>query len=277
MPGYSTLFWPKTRKKLFLSGHKYPGFAAREAVQLDLLRKHSRIPVPQVYFNLNTAVHGCEALIMETLDGINADITFPSQEVQNHFVTTVIENLIHLHTVSNEQGFGEIGGPFFHNWSAFYQSKIDAIHLALQEPLKRKGISADVFWIIEKSYQAAPQVFSNAARQAVLVHSDYNIWNMLVDANTFAPTGIIDPIDAGWCDPEIDLFHLSNGRPDLKMLDKYFEITGASDEQFWLRFYFYRFWDDLKHYINVGWYEEKHFQGYADKLEREMDKFVEGA
>ena len=34
------------------------------------------------------------------------------------------------------------------------------------------------------------------------------------------------------------------------------ECFGARvDDGFWLRFKFYRFWDDVKHFVRMGWYE----------------------
>jgi hypothetical protein len=94
---------------------------------------------------------------------------------------------------------------------------------------------------------------------------------MMVDPETLTLTGIIDPIDAGWSDPEIDLFHLPNARPDFGLLDRYLQEIQV-DESFWARFHFYKFWDDVKHYLRMGWYEEARFRSYAQDLEKAMNE-----
>ena len=125
--------------------------------------------------------------------------------------------------------------------------------------------------VIDRSFEAFGSIFEGASRRPSLVHSDYNAWNMMVDPKTYELTGVIDPIDAGWSDYEIDLFHLANCRPDLKLLDRYLQEIEV-DERFCLRYRFYRFWDDVKHYLRMGWYGEERFRHYARELEQAMDE-----
>ena len=66
-------------------------------------------------------------------------------------------------------------------------------------------------------------------------------------------------------DREIDLFHLANCRPELGLLERYLQEI-EPDALFQARYMFYRFWDDVKHYVRMGWYEEGRFRRYGDEL-----------
>ena len=134
----------------------------------------------------------------------------------------------------------------------------------------RATVSPYVLGVVDRSCEAVDAIISRPGARPSLVHSDYNTWNMMADPRTCVPTGIIDPIDAGWCDSEIDLFHLANCRPEIGLLERYLREVDL-DEPFWMRYRFYRFWDDVKHYLRVGWYDEERFSGYARELETSMD------
>jgi len=53
-------------------------------------------------------------------------------------------------------------------------------------------------------------------------------------------------------DPSFNLFHLANCRPDIGLLERYLQEIDL-DDSFWMRYRFYRFWDDVKRYLRVGW------------------------
>jgi hypothetical protein len=89
----------------------------------------------------------------------------------------------------------------------------------------------------------------------------------------FQLTGILDPLDAGWGNYEIDLFHLANGRPELGLLKHYLKQRPAT-ESFWLRYHFYWFWDDVKHYLRMGYYDEKQFRHNARLLAKAMQEYL---
>ena len=251
--------------------HKYPGRSQKEGNQLAALREVAVAKVPRVY-----ALHPyandfpCEALSMEVIPGINASkVVFPDVQFQQRFVEQAVENLLVWHAVSNERGFGELQGPFTPTWVEYFKERIASYHRRLHQDERRAIVSDYVMRIVERSFETMDLIFRGSSPTSSLVHSDYNAWNMMVDPETFELTGIIDPIDAGWSDSEIDLFHLPNCRPELGLLERYLQEI-CVDEGFWLRFRFYRFWDDVKHYVRMGWYEEGRFRRYAEELESSM-------
>jgi aminoglycoside phosphotransferase (APT) family kinase protein len=252
--------------------HKYRGYSARERDQLQALARHSAIRVPEVYH-----VHEYsdrlpfEALIMEYVPGVNASkLEFPTKVIERQFVEAIVRNLLAWHAISNPRGFGQIGGPFYGTWTEYFQHQISGYHEAVHQEQLAAAVSGYVMGVIDRSFAALAQIFRNSAHVSSLVHGDYNLWNVLADPDTCEPTGIIDPIDAGWADREIDLFHLANCRPELGLLNRYLQEIEL-DGLFRVRYTFYRFWDDVKHYVRMGWYDEGRFSGYARELEVAMD------
>jgi len=252
--------------------HKFGGRGVSEARQLQVLRQHATVRVPEVYaLHPGSPSFPCEALTMEYIPGIKAsEVAFPARS-RARFVDQAVEGLRAWHAVHHPAGFGELDGPFHATWLGSFRGRIARYHAHVHGPPHRTVISAPVMRTIDRSFEAIDAIFVGASARASLVHSDYNAWNMIVDPETYALSGVIDPIDAGWSDPEIDLFHLANCRPELGLLERYLEGIEV-DASFWLRYRFYRFWDDVKHYCRVGWYGEGRFRGYADALEEAMDE-----
>jgi aminoglycoside phosphotransferase (APT) family kinase protein len=261
------------RPDCIVKGFKFPGYAAQERAQLELLARHAPLKLPAVY-----AVHEqapdlpFEALIMETIPGINASqIAFPDAATRERFADALVDNLLAWHAVRHPAGFGPIEGPFHETWLDFLGARIGAYQQAVHAPQHAGTVSAYVLRVIDRSFERRAEILAHCSAVASLIHGDYNLWNVMADPDTFEVTGVIDPIDGGWGDPEIDLFHLPNCRPDVGVLERYLDKV-AVRQGFALRYAFYRFWDDVKHYLRVGWYEEGRFRGYAETLEAEMDR-----
>lgn len=255
--------------------HRHPGIAGSESRQLAVLKEHSLVSVPTVY-DLQTYSEDCpcDLIFMEDLPGMcAADVQFQDERTQSRFVDMAVENLKAWHSVHHDGGFGGLDGPFYPSWAEALFARITRYMGELREDRHRAVISEYVMGVIETSYAEFQGIFSGACSQPSLVHSDYNAWNMLVDPCTYELSGVIDPIDAGWADPEIDLFHLPNCRPELGLLAKYLEGR-ETDDAFQMRYHFYRFWDDIKHYLRMGWYEEERFSEYAKALESDMKRLL---
>jgi aminoglycoside phosphotransferase (APT) family kinase protein len=253
--------------------HKFAGRGVREADQLVVLRRHAIARVPEVYaLHLPSQDAPCEALIMEYIPGISASkVQFPDQRTEDQFVDAVVGNLRAWHAVRNPAGYGELDGPFYGTWLGAYGARIARYHRRARDEPHQAVISAPVMRAIDRSFEAMDAILCGGSARPSLVHGDYNAWNMIVNPESYALSGVIDPLDAGWADPEIDLFHLANCRPELGLLARYLEGSDVG-ARFWLRFRFYRFWDDVKHYLRMGWYGEERFRRYGQELESAMDE-----
>lgn len=279
---YGMVYLVETDKppyKLVVKWYKHAGNNERESSQLKLLGRHSLIKVPEAF-----AIHrhsddlAYEAMMMEFIEGVNAGgIEIEDSARRDRFAGRIVDNLIALHAVTNGKGFGEEGSSaLFPDWTSCYRTKVDRMYGEITSARFAQIISPEVMNTIEQSYRQFDQVFRDGPATSSLVHSDYNLWNILVDPQTFEPTAIIDPFDAGWADKEIDLFHLQNANGDrFRLLERY-RSQVALTELFDVKNAYYRFWDDIKHLIHVGWYEEEHFRNYGGKLEEQLrDKITE--
>jgi aminoglycoside phosphotransferase (APT) family kinase protein len=253
--------------------YKHRGRGEREARQLKVLRRHALVQVPRVYhLQLRWGKFPGEALLMEHVPGVRAsDVQFPDERTKDRFVDRAVANLKAWHQVTNPAGFGELEGPFYADWLQFYGARIGRYHERIHQGPHRAAVSGYVMGVVDRSYEAIGTLFRSTSERPSLTHSDYNAWNMMVDPKTYELTGVIDPLDAGWADREIDLFHLANCRPELGMLERYLENVPV-DPGFWARHWFYRFWDDIKHYLRMGWYDEETFREVGAKLLAAMDE-----
>lgn len=260
--------------------HKLPGCGVQEEKNLALVRQHSLLKVPDVY-----AVHTAddtvpyECVLMETLPGVTASqVTFPDDASRACFVEQIVTNLLALHAVSNPRGFGELAGPFYPTWQDFYHTRVEREYRAVLPLLEQEGFPPLIRQLVEETYAAFDRILAHAGSTSSLVHSDYNIWNYMIDPQTYQITGIIDPMMTCWADRELDLFHLYNGPVEnLGLIDRYLASYPADDE-FYLRSYFYRFWDDIHHYNALPGplrpYILESLIPYAQKLAAEMDRHL---
>ncbi len=218
-----------------------------------------------------------EGILMELLPGVKAsEVKFPNPSALAAFADEIVENLLELHAVNQPKGFGELHGPFFPTWLDFYRPKVDRYYQEAQAEMGAPGFPDFLREVAERSYTHFDQILSHPCPQSSLIHSDYNVWNYMVDPDTCRVTGIIDPLDSCWADPEIELFHLYNGPgAEMGLLERYFQAV-PPDDRFFLRSYFYRFWDDIRHFNNLPGplrpYIIEGLEMYGQKLWEEMEK-----
>lgn len=259
--------------KVIVKWYKHSGRNLLENQQLNLLRKYSLIKVPQTYY-----VHNCsedipfEVLMMEFIEGINASMLPTDHPNRDAFVDEMVGNLIHLHSISNEMGFG-MGNEMFPDWKSCFGSRVKRMHQIIHADYKDR-VSPYVVKIADKSFEAFDKIFAEPIEKSSLIHSDYNLWNILVDEKSAKITAVIDPIDAGWADKEMDLFHLQNADGDRFGLLECYKRNVKLSELFAVKNAFYWFWDDVRHMENVGWYEEERFTSFGNRLITLMEEYI---
>lgn len=133
-------------------------------------------------------------------------------------------------------------------------------------------VSPYVMAVADKSLEEFDNIFAEPIEKSSLIHSDYNLWNILVDEKSAKLTAVIDPIDAGWADREMDLFHLQNADGDRFGLLEHYKHYAKLSELFDVKNAFYWFWDDIKHMENMGWYNEERFTAFGKKIITLMEK-----
>lgn len=273
---YGVVYLVNIRKepfKVIVKLYKHSGRNLLENQQLNLLRKYSLVKVPLIYYvHSNGDDIPYEALIMEFIEGITASMLPTDHPNREAFAEEMVGNLLHLHSITNEKGFGT-GNEMFADWKCCFGQRLSRMHQILQADFKNR-ISPFVIEVANKSFEAFDAIFAESVEKSSLIHSDYNLWNILVDEKSAKITAVIDPIDAGWADKEMDLFHLQNTDGDrFELLERYKRNVKLS-ELFAVKNAFYWFWDDIKHMENMGWYNEEHFTSFGTRLITLMREYI---
>lgn len=260
--------------KVIVKWYKFAGCAERECRQLDELRKYASVKVPESY-HVKQDGESLEASVMEYIPGIAAsDMEPPNPKASERLAEEIMSALISWHSIMNPAGFGDLDGPFYSNWPDFYQKRMHIYYDEICSGESKGVLSKYVIQTAERSIESVDKILENCSRDAVLVHSDLWMPNVIIDPEQYRLIGIIDPLDAEWGDPEMDLLIMEWpwGEKDylLEFYRKYMKIPDG----FKLRSAFYRFWYAMQNFARIGMHDELYEKQIADELNKAMDEYL---
>jgi len=251
---------------------RHLGCSAREARQLEELRKHAVIRIPEVYL--------CdpqrEVLVLEYLPGVRAcSVEPPDTATAERLADEIVQALLAWHAVKHPAGFGPLDGPYYGLWVDYYRERVVAYHAEIcREGSPELMLSDYVRKIAERSLARTDGILAGAHREAVLVHSDYHLADLLMDPKTYRLTGAIDPLDAEWADPELDLLHWEWPWGDPQHLLTKYQQQVALPDGFPLRYAFYDFWYAMQNLARIGWHDPQVDHRLAQALDNAMQAFL---
>lgn len=264
--GYVFLITDPFGKKSVAKVYKKDDYAKREMAQLEMLAKHSLAHIPEIYAIDTKKQNGFfDILFMEFIDGVDASkIKVIDEKEKMRLSNEIVDNLIAIHSVSDPNGFGDfVSGNYFERWQDYYKLQIDSLFDSLKSDRPNK-FSKQSFSIAEKLYYSFDDVFCLEVKQNSLIHGDYNLWNLMVDPATNRLAAVIDPFGCSFADRELDLFQLQNSNGnEYRLLENYASKIPLS-EIFEIKNAYYRFWDDIKHLVNVGYCDNDSFCKYGN-------------
>jgi len=235
--------------------HLFPKLAEKEAVQLNILSKHSLIKIPKVYLiNLSDNEIPYDIILMEYIKGINAgrDDLIISEENRKKIAEEIVDNLISYHKTINENGFGEIDSKVFEpNWNNYYKKEAEKIIEKAEEMHENKKMNEKILNTIVKAFDNYDKVFYLPIETARLIHGDYNTWNILLNDDLNCVNAVIDPMNCSWADSEMDLFNLNhvNGKY-YELFDLYSRKMKLS-ENYKIKMSFYELFSVIMHLYDV--------------------------
>jgi aminoglycoside phosphotransferase (APT) family kinase protein len=244
---------PRPPQRVVIKIQKFPGWGLREQQQLDILRQHSPVPVPQIYYYQPETATMCEALVMEYLPGIpGKSLRDPAPALRQRITRDITDTLLALHDVRHPEGYGSIDGPYYERWWDFYGQRVRAVYAYLQQPLPGDTpLDSAILRMAERSLAAGEAILGDRKGDAVLVHGDFCLNNLLFDPATCRIVGLIDPLDLHWGERELDLVNLTKSRGErFQLLETYCQSIHL-DEQFPVRYWFYQFWSWLYYYALI--------------------------
>lgn len=192
-----------------LKAYRVQGSQHQEAEQLQILAANTKVKMPEVIFTFedeNTAV-----LAMTFIGGKNVlDPAFllKSKKQKKAFAKSVIEGMLGWHAVTSEK-FGKLSEPTYDSWLEYYKKENQEPWLKALAELSEKGKFSKQKMNLLLEATAIFNRLPEEKSQAVLIHADLNIMNMMADEN-LSLTGFIDPCGTIWADREYDLFQLRN-------------------------------------------------------------------
>lgn len=236
--------------KLYL----YPGFAHKEAHQLQQLAEYATLKMPEVYKVGLTKEgnRGYDYVLMESLTGENLGcmdaLTMPDS-LRQSIRRQVVDNLIAYHNVSNPDGFGPLSGSsLFPTWQEYYYPIACNVAQKSRRLHENGQITREILSIVERAIAQFDEIFDIPVEKSSLIHGDYNTWNILLDGDTCS---VIDPFHCCWADSEFDLYQLDNANgKQLGLLELYQQKKGLSPN-FERKKRFYELFTELNHYYDA--------------------------
>ena len=186
------------------------GNQLKEASQLRILSANTFVKMPEVLF---THTDEKSALMgMTFIEGKNAldpAFLFKSSDKKRSFANEVVEGVSQWHKVTSSK-FGDLDNPQYDSWCDYFTNEMQLPWLEGLERLCKNGKygKSDL-----ELLKRATDIFNEISKEpenAVLIHGDLNIMNIMADRKTMKLTGFIDPSGTIWADREFDLYQFLN-------------------------------------------------------------------
>lgn len=257
---YGQVFKIKLQNRIYACKiFKANGFAVKEAQVLKLML-NGGVKCPKTY-GVFLLPNGKEALLEDYIDGRSCEKIPLSHKKRNRIGNQIIEQLLIMQSITNSQGYGFVAdGQTFASWRAFYKDFCDKVY----EQIKNNHYAEFALNATAYALNCFESVFSEEPLQGVLVHGDYNPFNIMIDAKGVEVKCVIDPISSMWADREYELFQLNcGGGKKLGLLKKYREKVPLS-KKFKVKNNFYAFFAELNHLNTIS---DKAYEDGVDKTE----------
>ena len=197
-------------KVLAVKAYKLQGDQYNEAQQLKLLAENTSVRMPEVVFTYEddeTAI-----LAMTFVEGKNVlELPFllKNKAQKNAFAEDVVAGMLQWHKVTNDK-FGSLSAPEYDSWYDYYRKeKQEPWIKGFTELAKNGKLSKNRLNVLIE----ATEIFNSLPEedsQAVLIHGDLNIMNIMADPKNLQLIAFIDPCGSMWADREYDLYQFHN-------------------------------------------------------------------
>lgn len=200
----------KSGTVIAVKAFRVQGSQLEEAAQLEILRKNTTVPMPEVLFthkDKETAV-----MAMSFIKGANTlspAFLLKSKAKKQAYAENVVKGMLQWHSVKGEK-FGSLASPSYDTWKEYYIKEKQEPYLKALGELSEKGKYSKKNLALLKEATGIYNSLPEEECEPVLIHGDLNIMNIMADEKTFELTGFIDPCGSMWADREYDLFQLRN-------------------------------------------------------------------
>ena len=263
----------KAVAKLYL----FPGFAWKEALQLECLSRSCTLKVPAVYgqTTADKTSDSYDVLLMEYLSGVNAgdlDASKLTEDARRTICSEIVDNLIAIHSTVNEQGFGAVDSrKFCGTWQEYYYDIACGIVKKAYTLYGQAQLSESVVKVFDSSIDKFGKIFDLPVSEARLIHGDYNTWNILLTEEKDHAAAVFDPFGCCWGDSEYDLYQLDNANGKVFGLLEEYRRKRPLSHNFDRKRAFYELYSEVSHYHDAKVeVDQKAIGILAEKLEQEI-------
>ena len=193
-----------------IKGYKLQGMQQEETYQLSILAENTSVEMPEVLFTYqddNTEILGMT--FVEGQNVLNPMFLLKSKSQKQKFADEVISGMLEWHSVTNDK-FGELSNPIYDSWYDYYKKEKQEPWLKALKELSDNGKFSnkkmELLFEATELFNKLPQ----EKTEAVLIHADLNIMNIMADPKTFELIAFIDPCGSIWADKEYDLYQFRN-------------------------------------------------------------------
>ncbi len=251
------------------------GMADKEAEALRLLAENDAVKIPKVYF-IHTADNGFEndVICMEFIKGknalFNAKLLFADRKRKQKFADDVIRGINAIHKIKNAK-FGFIGNPVYDSWTDFYKEFADDIYNRAVTENKKGNFHKYILNTMTQAINSFDKIFSENVSEAVLIHGDLNVMNIMVD-ESFKITAFIDPLNSMYADREYELFQLTNLTGNVFGLYNTYKASHKTSPNCEAKCAFYSLFNEAMVYLNTGRYTSFIMLNAILKMKKELSR-----
>lgn len=192
----------------------------QEYQQIKFINDRVDCKLPRLY-HFGICRDGSAVMIMEHFDGVSASKLKKVRKAKESLPNEIVDNLLKIHSVHNEK-FGPIDNAVYDTWYDYYSEFADEIYRFVKDSYENDRLRKKVFTAVSLSYEKRKEILRDTDGTPTLIHGDYWQPNFIVNPDTYALVGVIDPFNILWAEPEYELFTLTvGGSKKLKLYENY--------------------------------------------------------
>lgn len=206
--------------KLIIKTSKHYELTCEEKEMNDFLRQKVNFKIPETYFL--TEKYGISYLAMEHINGESGRI-LKLKNIKNkeHLANNIIDCFIDMQSVHNDK-FGYFENPTYDYWKEYYREFFEKIYKFANDKYCKGALNKKVLKALNLIKINFDEIFDNTENTPCLSHGDFWTPNMIINTEKSEVSGVIDPFNTRYVEPEYELFCLTLGLGEkLKLYDLY--------------------------------------------------------
>lgn len=256
--------------KIVVKAGKYTDLLCQEKEMLDFLASKVSYKIPKTYFYANDgefAFLGME--LLEGTNGGNKKVLFLKNK--KHLADNIIDCFENMQSVHNDK-FGFFDNAVYDTWQEFYwdffKSTFD-FALEKYNSGEIKKVVIDAMRLIEINFD---EIFKDVSKTACISHGDFWVNNMIIDTEKCEISGIFDPNNVAWVEPEYELFALTVGYGKNLKLYKNYKKRNQISKYCDVKIELYALVNELDWYKKLGFCPKEYLYYRAKRLIQQVKK-----